>query len=301
MKKKESCTEIEGCIIGYLFKVNPRKEKRAMNEIKWLGSFVLLAALLMIIPSTSASTVFYTDGFESYDLGYDPDPPAVSIADSGNWAFVNGDNTAGVVDTKYYSGSQSYSLGSTTASSASMVTTDQIPAGATDIVINCKVYLGDVDSGDNFLFRPTGYYYGEDNSFAGRIELRASGTTNKVGLRYYTDGGHETETTIQESEGAMGTWLDITLTFHSTSKKYDYSIVDTSNSTVLRSRTDIPYYDSEVDVNRAYFSSGRYGSTSANQRHQYIDDLTVSGVPEPATLLLLAGGSLGMLLRRKRG
>ena len=42
-------------------------------------------------------------------------------------------------------------------------------------------------------------------------------------------------------------------------------------------------------------------NTSLDREHLYIDSITVTGIPEPAALTLLALGGLAMLRRRRRG
>lgn len=216
-----------------------------MKEKRLISGIAVLTALMVFVPAAKADITYYTDGFESYDLGY------TDIAGSGNWRFDNEEHTSGVVNTKSYSGSQSYSLGSTSISSANMYTNNKIPTdktGISHVVVNAKMYLGEKDSGDNFRATIVGLNHGGTWNGAGGFNLKCDGTNNDVMLEYFSEGATVTGETITGG-GLLSKWLDVTLTFDVVNETYDYTIVDTSNSSVLASRTGIAYNEAGTDVN----------------------------------------------------
>lgn len=296
------------CVIHWLGsprRTTVKERKRGMGK-KGICNSVFTVILAVAVFSSSAAladvTEYFRDDFEGWDLG--------NSDIGGNWYLPNSAHVAGVVNTKAFGGSeQSVSLGSETTTSAQLRLQNAIPqqGGAlTSLGVNAKVWLGEVESYDNFRFQ----IYATDNNekVVGVVAFWYTGSSAASPIEvmyseeYTTQVVYLTQIGLPSSGATtpLGKWLDVSLTFNLENDTYAFSIVDTTNGAVLAERSDIQRI-TDGNIEEIRFSSGRRSSKYDNQRYQYMDDVVLVGVPEPMTgsLMLLSGGVMAMIKRRK--
>jgi len=122
-----------------------------------------------------------------------------------------------------------------------------------------------------------------------KYDYDAGGSTRKV--RYMNSAGNM----VNLMDFAAGTWYEFEVTMNYNTKKYDLTVTNTTNALDTETETGLAFYSSLSDSfdTIVCVETGQLTSAAA-----YWDD--ISAVPEPATMILLGLGGVGLLIRRRR-
>jgi hypothetical protein len=260
--------------------------------MKKLVTFWMMAAMAGLVagPASAAlvNTTFEADSagagtWVSGDLWSEPDP-----ASSVNWVGTSGTATTATIYS--YEGDQCMRVtgGSTNKGSRLYFGENQNNTGVYEITWATRVVANGTTSNTATTFMNTN----EWDALAGiRTDVTMSGATiTDVSFVALHAGGETTVLTGGVSGNSKSTWYEMKVTLDLPDGTFDVAINLVGSGTVY-SATDLGLTDTgDFDALRTIVTgSGSY---------HWFDSIQV--VPEPATMVLLGLGGVGLLIRRRR-
>ena len=260
----------------------------------------LLFAMVIIVALASTSAfagVVWTEDFESYTAG--------GNASSGGWIADSGTvstyvNTPGVISTDFAkSGVNGWKPGwNTTPKEASRIRKAvSLTAGATKNSVSAWVYCGAPQAVyRNFI----GFQSATSTSVGSDDSLVRMGAYSGYGLviHYWTSALQTFALPTTTFAFAGNRWYNLDLTMQQNGTLWDiiYTVKNADGS-VATTGTAATYAWDAANANYVVL-----GNTTGSSAPMYFDDVVVSSVPEPGSLLALATGMIGLvgMILRKR-
>ncbi|HWF01799.1 MAG TPA: PEPxxWA-CTERM sorting domain-containing protein [Caulobacteraceae bacterium] len=258
----------------------------------------IAAAALGFVPPAVAQTLVYSTGFEQ---GYVPGP----LSGQGGWTVVNISSGADessdvVVQGAYaYAGDQAVEFTQPVGSTAAYHTfTPFIPAGPITVSARINYQFDAIDS--QFLVDSAP---GSEDITAGIAFLGTGGLAGgPVELVAFSSQTTEPEIGVVLGEFAATTWLDVSMTLNYATQTYDVSV----NGSQVGSNIafcGVAVFDNDCTAASVTpFSEIDFRPHGPKSGVLYLDDVSVTEVPEPgAWSLMIAGvGLVGASLRWRR-
>ncbi len=288
-----------------------RKVKMNTSKLKLLLGLLALSALL----PAAATTVFYNFNNES-DLGWNG---IVGGANEADWISDGGINSTGAIGREDNSNRQ-----------AMVVTSDSFNGSLGDLSMSTFLFLnaGDQDAQGNRRFafgfkdnditgqvtQVTGNRFTEaDNSLFTFLETDNGGTTESVDIRLglgLRGNGSGSETSDTFTSVTNNAWYFMETDFNPQATNGEWIMTtrlfgaDSSgniSSTLLLSHTDTFTNGPLVENLSEIYGSFALPQSDGSRRRsvELVDDITITAIPEPGTLVLV-GIALGSLLFFRR-
>jgi hypothetical protein len=266
---------------------------RSKNNL--LGSFCLLAALSV----SARGGVIYSTGFEQPTYA-----PNQALGNQDGWQEFNGSASAAVVGccggTGVYAGQQSVLLIAepSTGNTQTGIYHQDAATGSPMIDLNAEIELVSTETENSWQFAGLGAAL---SPFIGGINIVPTGPA--VDTIYSITAGSTAIGTLTRQVGVVvSDWHDVDLLFNFSSQTYNISL----DGTLLAA--NVPFCGSNATCTGAYVSEGTFSSffdvfaDIGGNDFAYMDNLSVSAVPEPATYGLTGAALLAgaFLLRRAR-
>lgn len=251
----------------------------------------LLVSFVLVVGSAQATVVF-SDDFEAYTAGaVMPVRPAALPPVGYGWGDVVTPNNDVIATDIVKSGQQSLKMmrsGTNIAQVVAMGTSGTL-AGGIDLTISQDVYL------------PwwNGTFGGSCENYFGSPAKSGWSINGSAKIAYYQNGV-ATPTAVGAERNA---WNNYTMVFHLVSLggtkfdgTWDFSVKNAAGTTyITQTGLTIGQFDLGDLFPRLYMYAGSTWSSNV----VYYDNISMTVVPEPATMSILGLGLLGLLRRKK--
>lgn len=253
---------------------------------KWI-MVLALVAITALAPGIAVGADLFTDTFEDFTLG--------QVADQGKWVSYSGAENSNVVDTTAYSGEQALDMVFQTYSARRGRDFGQIMVDGPNNTVSYYFRMGGVfgDPGDAWMR----FYWEGEIAYPNVPTLIQTQVYSNRGL-YYVDpstGGVVNTTKVIADD----TWYKFNYVYNPAAGTMRWMVDPAAGGANILDLT-IGAPTGVRGIFELSWTTTRYPNSGF---HTYIDDLSVSVVPEPSSMLALAVGLAplgGALVRRRR-